>query len=352
MKMQSRILADALKRTVYDRNGTIPALSHVLIESTHDGARITGSNMEMETRIEVAAEGALSVLIPAQRISSIASMADGDIEITQSDSGVVIKSSAGRFRLKTLPADDFPRKPVGEPCACWKMIGADLRIILTQVAHAMAKADARFYLNGALLAHEDGKTTVVATDGHRLAQSAVKSHGGDDLAGVILPRDAVIWLARNATDGEIQISTDKTSVTVSGEGLSVNLQAVDGRYPDWRRVIPTGASRASCTVDPALARPVLHAAGTMSNEKYLAGRFKFGPGEIQIAAMSDESEYEGACPATDSDGEAEASYCLEYLFDALRPVNGDAVELVLRGDVLTLTTPEIDGVQVVMGMLT
>ena len=322
---------------VVERRQTLPILANVLVQATGDLLAITATDLEVELRTEARAscEAGGSFTIPARKLLDIckALPANADILIDTDGEKAVIRSGRSRFTLGLLPAQDYPTI---EPSVAVQTFSVEQRVLkrlIEKTQFAMAQQDVRYYLNGLLLEAQQGALRAVATDAHRLALCEVLSPSIEDIEfQVIVPRKAVLELSRLLGDGG-EIATVELSnnhVRIHTPELIFTSKLIDGKYPDYRRVIPAPSDNA-LTVDKERFRQALTRASILSNEKYRGIRFKLKPGVMELLAHNPEQE--------EAEEELEIAYAGEelvigfnvgYLLDALGTIEQDTVEVDLR----------------------
>jgi DNA polymerase-3 subunit beta len=232
---------------IIERRHTLPILSNVLIDRA-DGAL---SFLATDIEIQITARSALAagaeakpVTVGARKLVDILRALPEDTEVTvqQQDKRLQVKAGRSRFTLQTLPAEDFPRlaRPSGE-VARFALAQKELRRLLGLVQYAMAQQDIRYYLNGLLVLVEDKELRLVATDGHRLAYAATTLQAGLPRLEVIVPRKTVLELTKLLADSddEVRIELAPTQAAFSFGAVELVSKLVDGKFPDYTRVIPT-----------------------------------------------------------------------------------------------------------------
>ena len=228
---------------VVERRQTMPILANVLLV-TKNALTATATDLEVElvaaADVDINQDGAITV--PGRKLLDIcrALPSGAVVKVTQKADRVLVQSGRSRFSLSTLPADEFPTVEDIRPNASVSMDQKDMHHLLEKTQFAMAQQDVRYYLNGLLL--ETGKKLLraVATDGHRLALSEIKIAKGDgDGKQVIVPRKAVTELQRLLTEeGEITVEFGSNHVRVQVGDIRFTSKLIDGRFPDYDRVIP------------------------------------------------------------------------------------------------------------------
>src|SRR6185295_16054288 len=215
---------------------------------------------------------ARSVTVGARKLLDILRALPEAAEVTlqQQDKRLVVKAGKSRFSLQSLPAEDFPRlaRPAGES-ARFKLEQKELRRLLSLVQYAMAQQDIRYYLNGLLMVVEDRSLKLVATDGHRLALATLKLSADSPRQEVIVPRKTVLELSKLLADSAEPVAIELSSTQAAFSFGSVELvsKLVDGKFPDYARVIPTQhKNRLQLPREPL--RQALLRAAILSNEKF------------------------------------------------------------------------------------
>src|ERR1700752_3703347 len=233
---------------IIERRHTLPILSNVLIERVGGNLSFLATDIEIQitakSGLEAAAESH-SITVGARKLLDILRALPESAEVTlqQQDKKLVVKAGRSRFSLQSLPAEDFPRlaKPAGE-AARFKLPQKPLRRLLSLVQYAMAQQDIRYYLNGLLMVVEEKSLKLVATDGPRLAYAALKLGADLPRQEVIVPRKTVLELAKLLADSDdpVRIELSATQAGFSFGNVDLVSKLIDGKFPDYTRVIPTG----------------------------------------------------------------------------------------------------------------
>ncbi len=241
-------------QSVVERRNTIPILSNVLIEAAKGRLKLTATDLDIEIIESIPADvlrnGASTA--PAHMLYDIVrKMPEGSqvqAELVAGDAGrLLVSAGAIRFELACLPREDFPQMSAGTLPHRFHLAAADLITLIEKTRFAISTEETRFYLNGIYLhALKDGKQSrlrAVATDGHRLARHELDlPDGAKDIPGVIIPRKTVAELRRllEDADGAIEIGLSDTKVQFTFNGIELTSKLIDGSFPDYQRVIPTG----------------------------------------------------------------------------------------------------------------
>lgn len=318
---------------VVERRQTMPILSNVLVTVNSSGLTITATDLEVELsatgKVEVQAPG--EITIPGRKLLDIikALPEKANITLALESERLLIRSGKSRFTLATLPASEFPVIENIEIKQKISLPQADMKTLLDKTHFSMAQQDVRYYLNGLLFELSGQQLRLVATDGHRLALAETKlADTVKTSSQVILPRKGVLELQRvlgNQGNVEIIISTNHMRITVDGVRFTSKL--IDGRFPDYNRVIPQNPNRIVSAERNAL-RAALQRAAILSNEKYRGIRLTLKSNLLVMQAHNPEQEEaEEELEVSHSGESMEIGFNVNYLMEALSAVDGDQVEL-------------------------
>ncbi|RUO35526.1 DNA polymerase III subunit beta [Aliidiomarina shirensis] len=319
-----------------ERRNTLPILSNVLIQVTEDSLRMTGTDLEVELVSEIELEGATpgEVTVPAKKLLDIVrSLTEGaDVKFDASEDKVVVRASRSRFTLSSLPASDFPNIDEWESEIQIQMAQGDLKDLMEKTHFSMANQDVRYYLNGMLFEVNDDVLRTVATDGHRLALSAVSlEQSALPHKQVIVPRKGVSELLRllGDDDAPVSLSLGQNHIRVTTGNMTFTSKLLDGRFPDYRRVLPQGGDRI-VVADRDLLRQSCVRASILSNEKFRGVRMALSPNEVVLTANNPEQEQAEERLEVDYSGESfEIGFNVTYLQDVLNAIQGEQVKLTL-----------------------
>lgn len=318
---------------VVERRQTMPILSNVMVMAKPDGLTMTATDLEVELsasgHVQVQEPG--EITIPGRKLLDIIKALPEKALVTVMLEGerVVIRSGKSRFTLATLPASDFPVIENIEIKQKITLSQTDMKTLLDKTHFSMAQQDVRYYLNGLLFELSNQQLRLVATDGHRLALAEANlAEPVTATLQVILPRKGVMELQRvlgNQGTVEISISTNHMRITVDGVRFTSKL--IDGRFPDYNRVIPQDPNRIVGAERQAL-RAALQRAAILSNEKYRGIRLTLKSGLLVMQAHNPEQEEaEEELEVTHNGDLMEIGFNVNYLLEALSAVDGDQVEL-------------------------
>ncbi len=318
---------------VVERRQTMPILANFLLVAGSGRLAVTATDLEVElvadVELDVATDGEITV--PGRKLLDICRALPEGATVSCSSDGqrMVIRSGKSRFTLSTLSADDFPTV---DDIAAEQSITLEqsaLKRLLDKTHFSMAHQDVRYYLNGLLLDVRGNQLKAVATDGHRLALcEAPMARSATADQQVIVPRKGVLELQRLlGSDGDVTIAIGTNHLRVSLVGIRFTSKLIDGRFPDYDRVIPKD-SAGQVTADRESLRRALQRAAILSNEKYRGIRLAASSDVVTIQAHNPEQEEaEEQVDVTYAGPDVEIGFNVNYLLDALGGVDGDEVIL-------------------------
>jgi DNA polymerase-3 subunit beta len=323
---------------VVEKRQTLPILSNVLLVVDDQKLTLTGTDLEVEltaSTTELQADGNGEVTLPARKFMDICkSFPDSSsmLDIVLEDNKAVIRSGKSRFTLSTLPATDFPFSETITAAREFTVSQAILKHLIEQTYFCMANQDVRYYLNGLLLEMNPTSLRAVATDGHRLALSEQKCEiESGDISQIIIPRKGIMELSRLLTDSDelckVKINTNYVRIDLGNTVFTSKL--IDGRFPDYDRVIPKGGQKI-VTANRELLRQGLLRASILSNEKYRGIRMNFSTNLLR--ATVNNPEQEEAIEEIDvnyQDNDLEIGFNVAYLVEALNSIKADEIEMTL-----------------------
>ncbi|MDH1107398.1 DNA polymerase III subunit beta [Pseudomonas otitidis] len=322
---------------VVERRQTLPVLSNVLLVVEGQQLSLTGTDLEVELVGRVVLEEAAEpgeITVPARKLMDICKSLPSDalIDIRVDEQKLLIKAGRSKFTLSTLPANDFPTVEEGPGSLNFSLVQSKLRRLIERTSFAMAQQDVRYYLNGMLLEVNAGVLRAVATDGHRLAMCAMQAGiEGVDRHQVIVPRKGILELARLLTeqDGEVRIVLGQHHIRATTGEFTFTSKLVDGKFPDYERVLPRGGDKLVVGDRQAL-REAFSRTAILSNEKYRGIRLQLAACLLKIQANNPEQEEAEEEVAVEYGGSnLEIGFNVSYLLDVLGVMTTDQVRLIL-----------------------
>ena len=322
---------------IVERRHTLPILANVLIRKTASQLQLTTSDLEIQIRTSAELggdDGEFSTTVGARKlIDVLRSMpSDQTVSLESAQNKLILKGGKSRFTLQTLPAEDFPL--VQEAAGFGPVFSVPQKVLkelLNQVSFAMAVHDIRYYLNGILFVAEGQQLSLVATDGHRLAFSSSMLDVEVPRQEVILPRKTVLEMQRLLSDkeGAIEMQFAANQAKFSFDGMEFVTKLVEGKFPDYNRVIPRNHKNI-ITLGRAPLLASLQRTAILTSEKFKGVRLNIEPGTLRVA--SNNAEQEEAVDELDIDygGDViEIGFNVTYLIDALANMHQDMVKIEL-----------------------
>ena len=322
---------------IVERRHTLPILANVLVRKTGSSLQFTTSDLEIQIRTTAELDGDasnFSTTIGARKLIDILRTMPGEqvVSLESSASKVVLKGGKSKFTLQTLPAEDFPL--VQESASFGPVFSVPqktLKDLMGQVAFAMAVHDIRYYLNGILFVAEGKQLSLVATDGHRLAFASATLDVEVPRQEVILPRKTVLEMQRLLSDAEgaIEMQFANNQAKFSFGGMEFVSKLVEGKFPDYNRVIPKNHKNI-ITLGRVALLSSLQRTAILTSEKFKGVRLNIDPGTLKVA--SNNAEQEEAIDELDIDysGDSiEIGFNVTYLIDALANMTQDMVRMEL-----------------------
>jgi DNA polymerase-3 subunit beta len=322
---------------IVERRHTLPILANVLIRKTGSQIQLTTSDLEIQIRTTAQLdgdEGNFTATVGARKLIDIlrSMPSDQTVSLESSQNKLILKGGKSRFTLQTLPAEDFPLvQEAANFGPVFSIPQKTLKALLSQVSFSMAVHDIRYYLNGILFVAEGKQLSLVATDGHRLAFSSATLDVEVPRQEVILPRKTVLEMQRLLSDkeGAIDMQFAGNQAKFSFEGMEFVTKLVEGKFPDYNRVIPKNHKNI-ITLGRTTLLASLQRTAILTSEKFKGVRLNIEPGTLRVA--SNNAEQEEAVDELDIDyaGDAiEIGFNVTYLIDALANMNQDMVKIEL-----------------------
>lgn len=363
--IQREDLLNPLQRVigVVEKRQTMPMLGNVYVQISHQQLAVTASDLEVELQARTALknfDNPLEFTVSGRKLMDIcrALPDQAPIEFTLENDKLFIRCGRSRFSLATLPVQDFPLFHENQTSPTFVIEQQNLRHLTHRTAFAMAQQDVRYYLNGMLLEIHEGEIKAVATDGHRLALNTLSAPViNNDVMQVILPRKGVLELMHLLQDStaEAIVEVNNNYVRIKGEDFTFTSKLIDGRFPEYEKVLPNSGNKI-IVLDRNLLKQALLRASILSNEKFRSVRLQLQPGLLRITANN--PEYEEAEEEISIDYQQEAlemGFNVAYLLDILNTIDSQAVKITL-GDASSSILIEAhdsdkNGLFVVMPML-
>ena len=322
---------------VVERRQTLPVLGNVLLNANKKSVRLTATDLEVElqSHVNVAVTETGDITVPARKLLDICRTlpAEAQLDISVKKDRALVRSGKSRFTLSTLPATEFPVIDKIKSARKFSLQESALHGLIERTAFAMAQQDVRYYLNGLMLEPVSGTLRAVATDGHRLAMCELQADVGEGVdQQVIVPRKGIQELQRllEQKDVVVQVEIGSNHIRITTDELRFTSKLIDGRFPDYQRVMPKNADK-RLLINRDLLRQALTRTSILSNEKYRGIRLELSENNIKIQAHNPEQEE--AVEEIDANYDSDAiviGFNVTYLLDVLNAINTDDVEMFLN----------------------
>ena len=319
---------------VVEPRPTLAILGNVLLNITPDALRLTTTDMEVELSASVGGTFGASgdITIPARKMFDICKALPDTAELSLVVDGERVNLSSGRsrFSLLSLPAQEFPLVEAADTDVKLAVPQNVFKSLLERTAFAMAKQDVRYYLNGVLLEAQQGRLRAVATDGHRLALCDVDVTVPTEVTKqLIIPRKGVQELLRlvGDSDSEMEIVMSKNQIRITLDNYVFTSKLIDGKYPDYNRVIPEPAENMVLAQREPLKQS-LSRASILSSDKYRGVKITLEQDKLRALVHSpDQEQAEDEIDVEYAGENLEVGFNVTYLHDAVNIIQTDKVRL-------------------------
>ena len=326
--------AVAQAQSVVERRNTIPILANVLIEASGNEVHFRATDLDIEVvdRAPAMVEKAGATTVSAVTLNEIVRKLPDGALVTLSDNGqagrLVIEAGRSTFQLATLPREDFPVMASSDYQSNFSAKAGDLRRLFDKAKFAISTEETRYYLNGVYMHVADGDggrvLRCVATDGHRLARiDAPLPAGADGMPGVIVPRKTVGELRKLLDDDDqaIAVSVSETKIRFATPAITLTSKVIDGTFPDYSRVIPTGNTR-RLEVDAAEFARAVDRVATVSSERSRAVKLSLDEDRLVLSVNApDAGNAEEELAVAYGDERLEIGFNAKYLLEIASQVD-------------------------------
>ena len=327
-------------QSVVERRNTIPILSNVMIDASADGVirlMATDLDLQIDETVAAAVDQPGATTVSAHTFFDIVrKLPEGaQVELTAAEGKLSIVAGRARFALGTLPRDDFPVIAEGELPTQFELPSETLKAIIDKTRFAISTEETRYYLNGIFFhVSDDGQPVLkaAATDGHRLARVTVpRPDGADEMPSVIVPRKCIGELRKllDEVDGSVGVSMSGSKIRFDLGRAILTSKLIDGTFPDYSRVIPTGNDKI-LKIDPKSFMAGVDRVSTIATEKTRAVKMALDRDKITLSVTSPENGTAAEeVPGDYASQGFEIGFNSKYLMDILGQVEGDMVEVHL-----------------------
>jgi len=344
---------------IVERKQPLPILSNILLKRSGQGMCLVSTDLEIqiEVQLDIAlpdANGLEAITVSAKKFQDILKAIPDEsiVSLDVQENKLQVKANKSKFSLQTLPAQDFPMLTGQlEGASIIRIQQGKLKKLLNSVQHAMAQQDIRYYLNGILVVIEGESIKLVATDGHRLAFIAETMDQDYPKLEVILSRKTVNELMKllGDDDGELSIELAEKQVRFKFSNITMTSKVIDGKFPDYTRVIPTHTNHLA--VNRVDILQALQRAAILSNEKFRGVRLLLTENNLQIiSSNSEQEEAQEDIEINYTNQPLDIGFNVNYLVDGMSFLNTENVTLSLgdQNSSLLVTTPEHDNYKYVV----
>lgn len=321
---------------VVERRNTIPILSNVLLRADNDVLRLKATDLDLEVSESLPAEvgEAGSTTVPAYTLYDIVrKLPDGaqvSLETSGDDTQLQLRSGRSRFTLQALPETDFPDITAGEMSHSFAIDASHIKTLIERTQFAISTEETRYYLNGIFLHVAEGDAgsvlRAVATDGHRLARVDVAAPAGSQsMPGIIVPRKAVAEIQKlvEGLEGEVRIELSASKIRLHAGDVLLTSKLIDGTFPDYQRVIPSGNDK-RLTVDRADFAAAVDRVSTISSERGRAVKLSIADGRLTLTVTNPDSGTATEEVEVDYDAAPlDIGFNARYLLDITAQLQGD-----------------------------
>ncbi|CAG2132156.1 Beta sliding clamp [Cupriavidus yeoncheonensis] len=350
---------------IVERRHTLPILANLLIRKS--GSNVSFLSTDIEIQITTHAEcgvgndGVATTVAARKLLDILRAMPDGDVALSLNDKRMTVQSGKSRFALQTLAAEEFPTvAEATEFNASVSLPQKTFKHLLAMVHFAMAQQDIRYYLNGMLLVVDGKKVMAVATDGHRLAYCGVEldteaagvQGGATSRQEVIIPRKTILELQRLLEDNDdpVQVQLAANQVKFSFANIELISKLVEGKFPDFQRVIPKGYKNAFA-IDRVKLQQALQRTAILTTDKFKGVRCILDTHMLKISSTNADQEEAQEELELDYSGDAlDIGFNVTYLLDVLANLKSEQVQVSLgdSNSSALITVPEDDNFKYVV----
>ena len=324
---------------VVEKRQTLPILSNVLIEVDETSLKFTATDLESEISTTSTISNFKSggkTTAPARKLSDLCRLLPDltEIHFYLVGDNLNIETSSGKYNLSTLPSEDFPVFEIEDTESQINISSVNLNMLITKTSFAMGNQDWRHYLNGLFVSIDDKNITTVATDAHRLAlASTTLNEASSESTSGIVPRKSINEIGKIAGDNSdnIIVKISQTSVSVESSGTVFVSKLIEGKFPDYEQVIPSGES-SILEIDKKLFSESLSRVSVLSSEKYKGVRIVTNENSLHISANNPEKEQGEENLNCKYKGEnVDIAFNVNYLQEILSTIDSEIIEVNFFG---------------------
>ena len=324
---------------VVEKRQTLPILSNVLFEVDESSLKLTATDLESEISTTSTISNFKSggkTTAPARKLSDLCRLLPDmtEIHFFLDGDNLRIETGSGKYNLSTLPSEDFPVFETEETQSQINISSQNLKTLISKTAFAMGNQDWRHYLNGLFLLIDDKTITTVATDAHRLAlaHSSLNEAVSESTNGIV-PRKSINEIGKLVGEGSenVVIKLGQTSIAANVSGTTFVSKLIEGKFPDYEQVIPSGES-SLLVVDRKNFSESLSRVSVLSSEKYKGVRILTKENSLNISANNPEKEQGEENVECEYQGEEiDIAFNVNYLQEILSTLDSEKIEINFFG---------------------
>ena len=324
---------------VVEKRQTLPILSNVLFEVDESSLKLTATDLESEistTSIVSNFKSGGKTTAPARKLSDLCRLMPdlAEIHFFLDGDNLKIETESGKYNLSTLPSEDFPVFEIEDTQSQINISSQNLKNLITKTSFAMGNQDWRHYLNGLYMMIDDKVITTVATDAHRLAMatSSLNEASSESTSGIV-PRKSINEIGKLVGDESenVVIQLGQTSIAANVSGTTFVSKLIEGKFPDYEQVIPSGES-SLLVVDRKNFSESLSRVSVLSSEKYKGVRIITKKDSLNISANNPEKEQgEENLPCEYQGEEIDIAFNVNYLQEILSTIDSETIEINFFG---------------------
>ena len=324
---------------VVEKRQTLPILSNVLFEVDESSLKLTATDLESEISTKSTISNFKSggkITAPARKLSDLCRLMPdlAEIRFYLDGDNLKIETESGKYNLSTLPSEDFPVFDTEDTQSQINISSQNLKNLITKTSFAMGNQDWRHYLNGLYMMIDDKVITTVATDAHRLAMatSILNEASSESISGIV-PRKSINEIGKLVADESenVVIQLGQTSIAANVSGTTFVSKLIEGKFPDYEQVIPSGES-SLLVVDRKNFSESLSRVSVLSSEKYKGVRIITKKDSLNISANNPEMEQGEENLSCEYQGEEiDIAFNVNYLQEILSTIDSEKIEINFFG---------------------
>jgi DNA polymerase-3 subunit beta len=326
---------------------TLPVLSNILVETLEEGLRVRGTDLDISVSIQTPAdvERQGSVTVPAKKVADIArELPDAPVQLESEGGRAVLVCGKSKFRLNTLPSEEYPSFPDVPFKEGWKLRGGELQTLSAHTSFAVSGEETRPVLNGVLWQVRGDEMRMVATNGHRLAKMGLQLEVGAGEEDLIVPPKALQQVERlfDAED-QLEIARSESHLGFRTGRSEVYTRLIEGPYPNYEQVLPKSHDK-ECVADRAELTGAIKRMAIVASDQTHRVRLSFGPEKLALAVQTpDLGEAEDELPIQYEGAPIEIGFNAQYLLEVLRYIGSEEVKVSLSAPERPATFEPVGG---------